>query len=323
MRIAHISDIHTETTSSFQNRFRTLLQSLRDHRVNHLFITGDLTDKATTDEYDVVIRILNEFDFSTGRDVTVIPGNHDLYPSVYQSFTFRLSTLREEFRREPVRVSKELYRVLRAYRTFNPEKYRNALQLFFSRFQFTFDNATAIGGKNTAGFPFIKHLNDDYAAVCIDSNFVSPHLQLPIPFALLTYVLKKDMYSVTDNPICSNGWIDLDLCQRAFDHPSLRKKKTFLLMHHYLYTLEQEKRYMKPSFAKMMSLINRHELIDKLSELDTNLILHGHWHVTEEYPLGDGKSYALNGAGVLKKDDSRWNLLNLTSSGISREAIQF
>ncbi len=321
MKIAHISDLHADTTLSFQNRFRNLLQSIRDHHVEHLIITGDLTDKATHDEYDTVIRILNEYDFTSGKDLSVIPGNHDLFPSVYQTFTFRLSTLREEFRSDPIRITKELYRVMRAYRKFTPDEYRHALSEFLTRFQQTFDTAIAIGTSETEGFPYIKHLHDDYAAVCIESNYVSPHINTVLPYALLKYFITKDMYSVTDSPICSNGWVDTDLLKRALAHPEVKDKKLIVLLHHYVYTSEQERRYMNPSFARTMSLVNREALIDELSQSNAKLLLHGHWHVTEEYTVCDGNLRALNGAGVFFKKDGKWNLLTLGSDGVKREEI--
>lgn len=322
MRVAHISDVHAVATSAFENRFRNILKSIRDNQADHLIITGDLTDKATPDEYDTVIRLLNEHGFSKGHDLTVIPGNHDLYPSVYQSFTFRLSTLREEFRREPVRITKELYRVMRAYRRFTPAQYRNALRYFMNRFSESFDNAVAIGSEDTAGFPYIKHLNDEYAVICLESNFVSPKIKMPLPFAIPKYAYTKDMYSVTDNPICSNGWVDTGALKRAIYYPELEIKKLIVLLHHHLYTPGQEERYMKPSFGKTMSLVNRQEFIDVIKESNAEVILHGHWHVTEEYPVSNGSLHALNGAGVFKRDDNRWNLLTLTASSITCEMIQ-
>ena len=321
MRIAHISDIHTTTSSSFQTRLRTLLQSIRHHRVDHLIITGDLTDKATEDEYDTVIRLLNEYGFSSGNELTVIPGNHDMYPSVYQSFTFRLSTLREEFKHEPVRITKELFRVTRAYRNFTPGQYKNALRYFVQRFSYTYDTAVSAGSEDTVGFPYIKHLNDKYAVICIESNYVSPYIKMPLPLALLRYFITKEMYSVTDNPICSNGWVDIDLLKYSIDILGLQEKKLIVLLHHYMYSPEQEHRYMKSSFAKTMSLLNRDELIDTLGGYNTKLVLHGHWHVTETYTACNSMIKVLNGAGVFQPNDGKWNLLTLTPDEILHETV--
>ncbi len=323
MRIAHISDIHADISSAFQNRFHALLHSIRNQRIDHLMITGDLTDKATGEEYEVVIRILNEYGFSSGENITVIPGNHDLYPSVYQSFTFRLSTLRQEFREDPVRVTKELYRVLRAYRKFTPEIYRKALHEFVSRFQWTFDNAISLGPEATGGFPYLKHLNDEYAAVCLESNYVSPHIKSILPYALIKYAIKKDMFAATDSPICSNGWIDIELLNRALFHPEVKHKKLIILLHHYLYPQDQVLKYMSKDFERTMTLVNKNHFLDVVRESNPELILHGHWHVTEEYSLCNGRIRALNGGGLFQQNRATWNLITLTGDGLTRSEINF
>jgi 3',5'-cyclic-AMP phosphodiesterase len=323
MRIAHISDIHARYTSSFQSRFRYLLESIRDHNIEHLIITGDLTDKARSEEYNIVIDILNEHGFTSGNELTVIPGNHDVFPSVFQSFTFRLSTLREEFRREPLRVSKELYRVMRAYRKFRPEHYYHALRYFNARFHHTFDSAISIGSGETMGFPYIKHLNERYAAVCIESNYVSPQIKKFLPYALLKYLITKDIFVETDNPICSNGWVDTDLLRKALIHPEVRNKKIILLLHHFLYTEKQVTRYMSPLFANTMSLVNREAVVEELNRSTVELILHGHWHVTESYTVADGMLHAINGAGVFRQGDNRWSVVTLAETGIQYESVQY
>jgi 3',5'-cyclic-AMP phosphodiesterase len=321
MHIAHISDLHCKPTHLFRSRFRKLLQSIRERNIDHLIITGDLTDSGREDEYDTVIRLLDEYEFLSGNDLTVVPGNHDLFPSVYQSFTFRLSTLREEFRREPVRITKELYRVMRAYRKFTAEKYRDALHYFVTCFRSTFDAARAIGMDDSAGFPYIKHLNDEYALVLLESNFVSPRIKTALPVALVKYFLTRNMFSVTDSPICSNGWVDTRLLKQAMLHPEMKTKKIIVLLHHYLYSAEQERRYMNMSFGRTMSMINLQEFLSVLGDGRIDLLLHGHWHVTEEYTIHNGTLRVLNGAGVFQNNDGKWNLLTLSGMGIQREEI--
>jgi len=321
MRIAHISDIHANTSITFHKRFRDLLQSIRTHRADHLVITGDLTDKALPAEYDTVIRILKEYDYSSGENLTVIPGNHDLYPTVYQSFTFRLSTLRQEFREDPVRITKELYRVLRAYRKFTPQTYRDALCTFIARFRWTFDNAISFGTEKTGGFPYVKHLNNEFAVVCLDSNYVSPHIKTILPLALFKYAFTKNMYAATDNPICSNGWIDITLFKEALYSSGAAGKNLIVLLHHYVYPIELVLRYMTDSFERTMSLVNRDEFVDVVSRNNVAAILHGHWHVTEEYTIGTQNIRALNGAGIVHHNTLNWNLLELTGDTIKTRTI--
>jgi 3',5'-cyclic AMP phosphodiesterase CpdA len=104
MRIAHFSDLHLLSLEGmslgrFLNKRITGLAMLRLHRksahkpfavravaeevkrarVDHVAITGDLTNLALEAEFDLVKKFLEE-DLGLGPDtVSVIPGNHDVY----------------------------------------------------------------------------------------------------------------------------------------------------------------------------------------------------------------------------------------------------
>lgn len=104
MRIAHLSDLHVLALegvgrSRFLNKRFTGLMNLRmkrehKHRpghvraalkevarakVDHVIITGDLTNLALEQEFEAVRRLLEEELGLPAKDVTLIPGNHDLY----------------------------------------------------------------------------------------------------------------------------------------------------------------------------------------------------------------------------------------------------
>jgi 3',5'-cyclic AMP phosphodiesterase CpdA len=104
MRIAHFSDLHLlslegVTLGRFLNKRLTGWAMLRFHRksvhkpqavravadevkrarIDHVTITGDLTNLALEPEFDLVRRFL-EHDLGLDRDqVSVVPGNHDVY----------------------------------------------------------------------------------------------------------------------------------------------------------------------------------------------------------------------------------------------------
>lgn len=104
MRVAHFSDLHVLAldgvgTSRFLNKRFTGLVNLRlkrehKHRPghvravarevarvkpDHVVITGDLTNLALEQEFDAVKALLAEELGLDGDQVTVVPGNHDLY----------------------------------------------------------------------------------------------------------------------------------------------------------------------------------------------------------------------------------------------------
>lgn len=61
--------------SQERNR-RLVLKSLMENRVDHLLVTGDLTNTAHPDEFAMIRRELSEFGWEDDR-VTILPGNHD------------------------------------------------------------------------------------------------------------------------------------------------------------------------------------------------------------------------------------------------------
>ena len=104
MRIAHFSDLHVlalegVSRSRFLNKRFTGLVNLRlkrehKHRpahvravarevarakVDHVVITGDLTNLALEQEFEAVKRLIEEDLGFDAQHVTVVPGNHDLY----------------------------------------------------------------------------------------------------------------------------------------------------------------------------------------------------------------------------------------------------
>lgn len=105
--IAHISDLHLldvegTTPFHFANKratgavnlllkrahhhkreiVETALEQIADHGVDHLVVTGDLTNLSLEPEFRLAVQLMA--DFGANERVSVIPGNHDNY--VYRSY---------------------------------------------------------------------------------------------------------------------------------------------------------------------------------------------------------------------------------------------
>lgn len=82
--ILHLSDIHLGTAATAQNyrrRLRLDLTVLKVRKIDYLVVSGDLTNRATPEEYLAVFDMLNalKLDFDIESDhVIIAPGNHDL-----------------------------------------------------------------------------------------------------------------------------------------------------------------------------------------------------------------------------------------------------
>jgi 3',5'-cyclic AMP phosphodiesterase CpdA len=104
MRIAHLSDLHLLSLEGvnplrFLNKrltgyanlrlkrkhvhraayVRAIAREIKRSRVDHVAITGDLTNLALESEFELARKVLEEELGLSPRDVSVVPGNHDLY----------------------------------------------------------------------------------------------------------------------------------------------------------------------------------------------------------------------------------------------------
>jgi 3',5'-cyclic AMP phosphodiesterase CpdA len=104
MRVAHFSDLHVlalegVSRARFLNKRFTGLVNLRlkrehkhrpahvkavakavgEAKVDHVVITGDLTNLALEQEFEAVLRLIEEDLGVPAAQITVVPGNHDLY----------------------------------------------------------------------------------------------------------------------------------------------------------------------------------------------------------------------------------------------------
>ncbi len=100
--IAHISDLHIlkvagSSPFSFLNKratggvnlligrahrhrveiVRQALEQIRELNVDHLVVTGDITNLSLPTEFELAAEILQSH--GSGKDVSVVPGNHDNY----------------------------------------------------------------------------------------------------------------------------------------------------------------------------------------------------------------------------------------------------
>ena len=133
MRIAHLSDLHL-SPDHFPDRtdaFYEILQKCKTLDVDHIIITGDITNQAKPKEFAHARSILKEFRFLDPEKLTVTIGNHDIYGGPYYA---------ED--------------VLTFPRYCSETNYDAKLKEFHSSFHESFDGCQYINGKSI--FPFVK-----------------------------------------------------------------------------------------------------------------------------------------------------------------------
>jgi len=281
---------------------------------DHILITGDVTTSGDSIEYEQVTDILRSLDFYDKDRLTVIPGNHDLYPCMYS----HISDIEDELgsiRRVP-EFLKKVYRIYNELSNYTYDDYSNALKKFNTYFGALYSGSHSLGNDDNGGFPYIKILNDKVALICIDSNYVSPVASLRGLVSLGTmgnlFTRNWDtlLYKISDNPLCSNGWVDTQLLDKALNAKVIKNKHKFVLMHHYLYSQTIVDEYMGYPFSEVMAILesSRKKIISTCIKSKVDIVLHGHWHITEEYWLKNHSLHILNGGGFW---DGGYNIIEV------------
>ncbi|TQF09152.1 hypothetical protein FJV41_46130 [Myxococcus llanfairpwllgwyngyllgogerychwyrndrobwllllantysiliogogogochensis] len=89
LRILHLSDLHVGAKEDPLNLFQPLVADLKDKteglglsRLDYLVISGDITNRATPEEFEqarkFVSELIQEFGLTSERCI-IVPGNHDLH----------------------------------------------------------------------------------------------------------------------------------------------------------------------------------------------------------------------------------------------------
>ena len=76
-RIAHLSDLHLTGTEEDRDFLHGVFRSAVEYGVDHVLVTGDISDGGQADAFRVLDEKRREFGFGPARS-TIIPGNHDL-----------------------------------------------------------------------------------------------------------------------------------------------------------------------------------------------------------------------------------------------------
>jgi predicted phosphodiesterase len=83
VKLAHFSDLHLCPDAGGRAQLGKTLEWI-EHAARlgaeHLVFTGDLVDHANLDDATKLFRGLSKLGFCMGMDVTVVPGNHDVFP---------------------------------------------------------------------------------------------------------------------------------------------------------------------------------------------------------------------------------------------------
>ena len=246
MLIAHISDIHLNSfyNDSTLKRANFLLKEISENNVDHLIITGDITDNASEKDLEIFRRMLAKYGFINGDRLSIIPGNHDIFGGVQKAediFTF------------PEKC--------------NAVNYNKRVNNFLSYFPEAFGNCHHLSSRNY--FPFTKKINN---TLIIGLNSIAQYSKLSNPFGSNGEIDSTqfgelfDILKATEKDVKYK----IVLIHHHFNKLKSEAKSTFGSIWSGI-----EKQTMK--------LKGKRRLLNLFREYKVDIILHGHVHESKEY----------------------------------------
>lgn len=246
MLIAHISDLHLNSfyNDSIFKRINYLLKYLVYKKVDHLIITGDITDNSSEKDLEIFRRMLNKNGFLNGEKVSIIPGNHDIFGGVQKA---------EEIFAFPDKCGKV--------------NYTKKLDNFISYFPEAFDNCYYLSPKAT--FPFAKIIND---TLLIGLNSIATYSKINNPLGSNGEISTTQFSEVCDilKSVDKKLKHKIVMIHHHFNKINPQAKSTFGSI-----WARIEKQTMK--------LKNKKRLLNLFKEFKIDIVLHGHTHESKEY----------------------------------------
>jgi len=196
VKIAHLSDLHI---SGKQDR-RQLddLDHMFDHfnseGFNHIIISGDLSNAANPDDWEIVKEKLVKHGQYNWEKTTVIAGNHDL------------TNLEEELR---------FYNALNPLSFFRKNTFTHKLSEF-ARFFHELITGKEIGDVTC---PFVKIINYPSLSIAITAlNSVYPWSPYDNPLGARGIITSRQLYALSQNNVFSSlrGCFVIGLCHHAY-----------------------------------------------------------------------------------------------------------
>lgn len=283
MIIAHISDLHLNTyyRDSHLKEIKNVLRYCNDSKVDHLVITGDLTDNASEVNLNMLQKLLLKFGFDNADKLSVIVGNHDIFGGLQKA---------EDIFSFPDRCRKTDYDF----------KVKNFNQVFAK----TFDDCVYLGESNS--YPYAKIIGD-VLFVGINSN--AEYTTLSNPFASNGEISLQQFNEIVHifNKFSNRVKHKIILIHHHFN--KIKGSKNF-----------SSAGLWQNIEKQTMRLRKKKRLISLFKQFNVDLILHGHMHITEEYEKKELK-FLNAGGSIKSSNSSKLkiNIITIDGDNISTE----
>ena len=246
MRIIHISDLHLCQTFKKNNisKLKRLIKHISAMEIDHLVITGDISDNSNEKDYLVLKKILQAFNLYSSEKTTIIPGNHDIFGGVQMA---------EDILKFPVKC-----------KTIN---YKEKIEIFVRSFNELFANTYF--PNDFEYFPFAKPVED---IVLIGMNTTDKYSKLKNPFASNGKVYKDQLKGLVDilSAKSFESYKKIVLSHHHF-YKSCDEVKS------------SESSIWNKIEKYTMKLRGKKKLFKVFNDYNVLLVLHGHSHDMKEY----------------------------------------
>jgi predicted phosphodiesterase len=253
------------------------LKEIAESKVDHLIVTGDITDNASEKDLERFRRLLIKYNFMDGKKLSIIAGNHDIFGGVQKA---------EDIFNFPEKC--------------NSTNYNERLDTFLSYFPEAFNNCYYISPKKF--FPFLKKIDD---TLIIGVNSIAGYSRITNPFGsngVVDATQFGELYEILRN---NNNYVShkILITHHHFNKLKSSTKSTFGTIWSGI-----EKQTMK--------LRGKKRLFKLFNEVGVEIVLHGHVHESKEYHR-KGIRFLNAGASIKNnKDYLHINYLTLSKSKI-------
>ncbi len=283
MKFAHISDLHVNNyfRHSHFKEVKAILKFCKSNDVDHILITGDLTDNASELNLQILQKSLAKYGYESSSRLSVVPGNHDIFGGLQKAediFTF------------PDRCRQT--------------NYESKISNFNKIFSKSFEDCIYTGKNNL--YPYAKLIN---GALIIGINSNAYYSIISNPFASngevsteqfleLEYILKEYGKLVKFRIILIHH------------HFNKIKNNSGVSSAGLWQNIEKQ----------TMKLRKKKRLISLFKEHNIDLILHGHLHSTQTYER-KGLIFINSGGSVtdVNTNKLKFNIITIDKSSIKTE----
>ena len=286
MRIAHLSDLHLSPDHypERSDAFYEILHTCKTLSVDHIVITGDITNQARPKEFSHARSILQDCGFLDPAKLTVTIGNHDIFGGPYYA---------EDVLTFPGFCKKT--------------DYQAKVKEFTAAFRETFKGCKYVAGDSI--FPFVKIIKD---VALVGINSVAQWNTLSNPLGSNGEVEKHQLKKLDEifSGEMLKGKTVLVLIHHHFN--KLETKKSAGHLERLWHAIE----------SSTMKLRNKKRLFKMFRTATVSKVLHGHVHHHHRYTRKDIKF--LNAGGTMLSDGSGprcFHLLNIHTNRVEHSTI--